>query len=213
MTDKTPQSGDKSSTKSKGGTNPLTRGFAFSEKTPEGDDKERLVCDDCGWVHYVNPKIVVGSVIRWENKILMARRAIEPRKGFWTLPAGFMEERETTEEGAKREAFEEAEAKIDIKALLAVYDVPHISQVQLMFLADLISPDVAPGIESLEVAFFTWDEIPWKELAFPSVTWALKQYEDLVGSDEIRGLQINQPDAFAPFRNPDPKDERYRFHF
>ena len=117
---------------------PLTRGLDFSTKVPDGDDKERQVCDTCGWVHYVNPKIVVGSVIQWEDKIVLARRAIEPRKGFWTLPAGFLEERETAENGAKREAMEEATANIEIRDLLALYDVPHISQVQLMYRARLL---------------------------------------------------------------------------
>jgi ADP-ribose pyrophosphatase YjhB (NUDIX family) len=195
----TRNSDDKSSKKA---DNPLTKGFDFSTRVPEGDDKERLVCDTCNWVHYINPKIVVGSVILWEDQIVLARRAIEPRKGFWTLPAGFLEERETTADGAKREAYEETEADITIKALLAIYDVPHISQVQIMYLADLNSPDIAPGIESLEVGLFRFGEIPWKELAFPSVVWALKHYES------VRDLR-----TFVPFQNPNPEDEAFRFHF
>lgn len=183
---------------------PINKGFDFSLKVPDDDDKERLVCNDCGWVHYVNPKIVVGSVILSGEKILLARRAIEPRKGYWTLPAGFLEERETTEEGAKREAYEEAEAKIEIRGLLGLYDVPHISQVQIMYLADLTDAAIAPGVESLEVALFDFADIPWPELAFPSVVWALRHFE------EIReGLKSGA--GFVPFRNPDPADPRFRF--
>ncbi len=152
---------------------------------------ERYVCGDCGHVYYTNPKIVVGSVVTFEEKILMCRRAIEPRRGFWTLPAGYLEEHETPEDGARREAREEAEADIKIDALLAVYAVPHISQVQLMYRATLAKPEFAAGPESLEVQLFSWEEIPWSELAFPSVKWALDHYA------EIKGQTV-----FAPFGNP-----------
>jgi ADP-ribose pyrophosphatase YjhB (NUDIX family) len=145
---------------------------------PAGEDRERLVCPDCGFIAYENPKIVVGSVCRWDERILLCRRAIEPRIGFWTLPAGYLELHESTQAGAIREAFEEATARIAIDGLLAVYDVPHISQVQLMYRAHLLSPDITPGIESLEVGLFAWDEIPWTELAFPSVEWALHHFHD-----------------------------------
>ena len=128
---------------------------------PEGDDRQRLVCTDCGFINYENPKIVVGSVAAWEDRILLCRRAIEPSKGLWTLPAGYMELNETTAEGAKREAWEEARARIEIDCLLAVYEIPRISQVQLIYRARLRSPDVEPGPESLEVGLFRWDEIPW----------------------------------------------------
>ncbi|MBM3621242.1 MAG: NUDIX domain-containing protein [Alphaproteobacteria bacterium] len=163
----------------------------FRRRVPDGDTHERLVCDDCGFINYENPKIVVGAVCLWEDRILLARRAINPRKGYWTLPAGFMELRETTEEGAAREAWEEACARIEIDALLGVYSVPRIGQVQMMYRAKLVSPDVAPGPESLEVALFAWDEIPWKELAFPSVTWALNHWR------ETRHLP-----SFTPFVSP-----------
>ena len=182
--------------------NPLTRGFDFSTKVPDGDDKERQVCDTCGWVHYVNPKIVVGSVIQWEDRIVLARRAIEPRKGFWTLPAGFLEERETAENGAKREAMEEANANIEIRDLLALYNVPHISQVQLMYRARLLDPDLSPGFESLEVDLVKYQDIPWQELAFPSVVWALVHDREVAGRDVI-----------APFGNPDLTDPKFHFHF
>jgi ADP-ribose pyrophosphatase YjhB (NUDIX family) len=140
---------------------------------PEGDNRERMICADCGYILYDNPKIVVGSVARWGERILMCRRAINPRRGFWTLPAGYLELNESTSAGAQREAFEEAQARIEIEGLLAIYDIPRISQVQLIYRARLIDEAVAPGVESLEVALFLWDEIPWDDIAFPSVRWAL----------------------------------------
>ena len=152
---------------------------------------ERYVCGDCGHIYYSNPKIVVGSVVVEDGKILLCRRAIEPRKGFWTLPAGFLEEHETPEDGAKREAKEEADCEIVLDALLAVYSVPRISQVQLMYRGRLRTPHFAPGPESLEVALFAWEDIPWTELAFPSVTWALNHYRET--KDQA---------VFAPRSNP-----------
>jgi ADP-ribose pyrophosphatase YjhB (NUDIX family) len=148
----------------------------FEMQTPPGEDRERLVCAECGFIQYVNPKIVVGSVVLHDGKVLMCRRAINPRKGFWTLPAGYLEERESVEAGAAREAHEEACATIAIDGLLAVYSLTHLSQVQLMFRAHMASPEFAAGPESLEVALFGWDEIPWSEVAFPSVKWALDHY-------------------------------------
>ena len=146
---------------------------------PDGDDRERLVCPDCGFVQYENPKIVVGSVVRYGDRILLCRRAIMPRRGFWTLPAGYLELNESPIDGARREAWEEARARIDIDALLAVYDVPRISQVQLIWRATLATPDFAAGPESLEVGLFSWDEIPWDELAFPTVRWALRHAAEI----------------------------------
>jgi ADP-ribose pyrophosphatase YjhB (NUDIX family) len=146
---------------------------------PDGDNRERLVCPDCGCINYENPKIVVGSVVRIGDRILLCRRAIEPRYGFWTLPAGYLELNESTAEGAMREAWEEAQARIAIDGLLAIYDIPRISQVQLIYRARLLDPEVAPGPESLEVGLFGWEEIPWEELAFPSVRWALTQEREV----------------------------------
>lgn len=156
---------------------------AFSTRVPAGEDRPRRVCDTCGFVDYVNPKIVVGSVAVWrapgeEERILLCRRAIEPRAGFWTLPAGYMETGESSWAAAAREAREEACAEIEIEALIAVYDIPRISQVQLMHRARLLSPDVAAGPESLEVALVRWEEIPWDELAFPSVHWTLRRWRE-----------------------------------
>lgn len=163
----------------------------FTRRVPEGDTMERLVCGQCGHIAYSNPKIVVGSVVVQDERILLCRRAIDPRKGFWTLPAGFLEEHETPEAGARREAREEAQAEIALDALLAIYSVPHISQVQLMYRGRFAAPGFSPGPESLETRLFEWDEIPWAELAFPSVKWALEHYR-----------QSRELDVFAPFSNP-----------
>jgi ADP-ribose pyrophosphatase YjhB (NUDIX family) len=167
----------------------------FARAIPEGDDRERLVCGECGFVLYDNPKIVVGSVARWGDKILMCRRAINPRRGFWTLPAGYLELNESTQAGAVREAWEEARAKIAIETLLAIYDIPRISQVQLIYRAQLVDEAVAAGPESLEVALFGWDEIPWDEIAFPSVRWALGHEKDVQASGDLtpRGTPSDPP--------------------
>jgi ADP-ribose pyrophosphatase YjhB (NUDIX family) len=162
----------------------------FSRRVPEGDGLERAVCDTCGFVAYENPKLVVGTVVRRGDEVLLCRRAIEPRYGFWTLPAGYMELGETVEEAARREAQEEACANIALSGLLAVYSVPRISQVQVMFRGALASGDSAAGPESLEVGWFTWDRIPWDEIAFPTVRWALLQDKSV--ADGV---------AVAPFGN------------
>ncbi|HEX4507384.1 MAG TPA: NUDIX hydrolase [Alphaproteobacteria bacterium] len=158
---------------------------------PPGDDRERLTCPDCGFIAYENPKMVAGSVVSVDGKIMLCRRAIEPRHGYWTLPAGYLELHETPEEGAKREAWEEARARIAIDALLAVYSVPRISQVQLIYRATLAEPGFEAGPESLEVALFDWADIHWEDLAFPSVKWALDEYRTHLGQD-----------VFAPGVNP-----------
>ncbi len=168
---------------------------AFSRRRPAGDERDRMVCDDCGFIHYVNPKIIVGAVCTWEDKFLLCKRAIEPRLGYWTIPAGFMEENETTAQGAAREALEEAEAEIEIDGLLAIYDIPRISQVQMIFRARLKTPDFGVGVESAEVALFTWDEIPWQDLAFPTVHWALDNFRETQG--QALGAPFKTPaDAF-----------------
>lgn len=149
---------------------------SFSRRIPPDDDRERAVCDHCAFVDYENPKIVVGSVaVAPDGRVLMCKRAIAPRKGFWTLPAGFLEVRETPEEGAAREAREEACATLAIDAVMAVYTVPRISQVQIFYRARLDSAVVA-GPESEEVALYAWDEIPWGEAAFQTVVWALEDW-------------------------------------
>jgi ADP-ribose pyrophosphatase YjhB (NUDIX family) len=147
----------------------------FLRIVPPGEDRERRVCGDCGFVDYENPKIVVGVVATWGERVLLCRRAIEPRRGAWTLPAGFLEQHESPEEGALREAWEEARAVLRIRELLAVYTIRHISQVQLLYRAELLKPEVAPGPESLEVGLFTLDALP-EDIAFPSVRWALDHH-------------------------------------
>ncbi len=163
----------------------------FARMVPPGDNMERDVCAACGFVDYKNPKIVVGSVVTRGEKILLCKRAIEPRKGYWTLPAGYLELHETAEDGAAREAREEACADIEIERLIAVYSIPRISQVQLMFRARLKSTQIAAGPESEAVALYEWEEIPWPDLAFPSVGWALRHYR------ETKALS-----DFPPFSNP-----------
>lgn len=157
----------------------MTEKHCFTRRVPAGDSLERRVCDTCGFVDYENPKIVVGAVVRSGEKILLCRRAIEPSRGRWTLPAGFMEQNETAEDGARREAMEEACASIRITGLLAVYSIPRISQVQLIHIAELEGGAFAAGPESLEVRLFAWDEIPWDDLAFPSVHWALRHRREV----------------------------------
>jgi ADP-ribose pyrophosphatase YjhB (NUDIX family) len=148
---------------------------------PEGDDRERLICGDCGFVLYENPKVIVGAICTWEDRYLLCRRAIEPRVGFWTMPAGYMELRETTEAGACREVWEEACARVEIDALLAVYSIPEISQVHMIYRARMLSANCAAGPESQEVGLFTWDEIPWDNLAYPNVRWSLEYERDTKG--------------------------------
>jgi len=163
----------------------------FVRRVPAGDTREREVCAECGFIRYENPKVVAGSLVLEGPRILLCRRAIEPRIGFWTLPAGYMELGETAEDAARREAREEAEADIAIDRLFAVYSIPRIAQVQVMYLAHLKTAHVAPGIESQEVSFFGLDDVPWSELAFPSVRWALTQLKTL-----------GDTTTFAPFANP-----------
>jgi len=167
-------------------------------RVPAGDDRPRLVCPECGFIAYENPKVVVGSVVGHGGQVLLCRRAIPPRRGFWTLPAGFLELGETPEEGAHREAWEEARARLRLDGLLAVYTVRHISQVQMFFRARLLDPEVAAGPESEEVGLFDWGAIPWDDLAFPTVHWALEAFARHVGRD------LGQPETNPP---PDPQPE------
>lgn len=158
-------------------------GGTITSLIPEKDERERFVCTVCGTVHYVNPKIIVGAVCTFGERVLLCRRAIEPRLGYWTIPAGFMELGETAEEGARREAFEEARADIAICGLLAVYSIKRINQVHLLYRARLLDERVAPGIESLEVKLAHWHEIPWTDLAFPSVDWALRKGQEVLAQN------------------------------
>lgn len=154
-------------------------GAPVAVRIPPGDTLPRHVCDQCGTIHYQNPKLVIGAIPEWEDKILMCRRAIEPRYGLWTLPAGFMENAETTAEAATRETLEEARARIEITGLYSLINVPHINQVHLLYRARLLDADFAPGEESLEVALFDEATLPWERIAFRSIAMTLRfYYED-----------------------------------
>lgn len=166
----------------------------FVHRIPDGDTRERLVCATCGHIDYHNPKIVVGSVVSHHGRVLLCRRAIEPRRGFWTLPAGYLELGETAEEGARREAMEEAEAEIALDGLLAVFSISRIGQVQLIFRARFVDaemPHFAAGPESLEVRLFDWDAIPRDDVAFPSVHWSLAAWRD--GADRALAAPAGNP--------------------
>jgi ADP-ribose pyrophosphatase YjhB (NUDIX family) len=147
-----------------------------SRRTPPGDTHERHVCDECAYVHYENPKVIAGCIPEYEGKILLCRRAIEPRRGWWTLPAGFLELGETMAEGASREALEEANAVVAIESLYTIFSVPHISQVYAFFRARLPNADFAPGEESLAVALYDEHDIPWDDIAFAAVHKTLELY-------------------------------------
>ncbi len=142
---------------------------------PDGDNRERLVCPDCGYIEYENPRIIVGAVCEWEGRVLLCRRAIEPRQGFWTIPAGFLETGETMAVGAARETWEEALARVEMGPLIGIYEIPRISQIYVVYRARMTGPEFAPGDESTEVRLFDWADIPWDDLAFPSIAWALKR--------------------------------------
>ncbi|MEL6506551.1 MAG: NUDIX hydrolase, partial [Pseudomonadota bacterium] len=149
------------------GTEDFDRTPLFRTRIPAGDDRERQQCGHCGFIDYQNPKIVTGVVATWADKILLCKRAIEPRKGYWTLPAGYMELGESVEDGAAREAWEEARADLTLDQVLAIYSIPRISQVQILYRARLNSPDVSAGPESEAVALYEWADIPWPDIAFP----------------------------------------------
>ncbi len=148
----------------------------IAARIPDGDDHLRDVCDNCGHIHYFNPKVVVGTLPVWQNKVLLCKRAIEPRYGKWTLPAGFLEEGETLEGGALRETFEEAGARIQLDGLYTVLSLPDISQVYMLYRASLTDIDFVAGAESLDVALFEEGEIPWDELAFRAISITLRHY-------------------------------------
>jgi ADP-ribose pyrophosphatase YjhB (NUDIX family) len=175
-------------------------GASLEWRVPDGDERDRRVCPACGTVHYENPKIVVGAVCTAGDRVLICRRAIEPRAGFWTIPAGYMELHETAEEGARREAWEEARARIELQGLIAVYSVPRISQVQLLYRARLLDEAVSPGPESMEVKLLAWTEIPWRELAFPTVEWVLRRASMLHGTHDPVVTVGNPPTETADMR-------------
>lgn len=145
-------------------------------RIPAGDNLPRFVCPSCEVIHYTNPKIVVGCVPVWEDQVLLCKRAIEPRYGYWTLPAGFMENNESTGDAAMRETREEANANVELGELYSLYSLPHISQVYLMYRSRLIDLNFGPGTESLEVRLFSENEIPWDDIAFAVVKKTLENY-------------------------------------
>ncbi|HXZ47602.1 MAG TPA: NUDIX hydrolase [Usitatibacter sp.] len=172
-------------------------GSAVTHRVPAGDSHTRAVCDACGAIQYENPKIVVGAVPVWGERILMCRRAIEPRYGLWTLPAGFMENGETAAEGAMREALEEARARIEIQELYTLYSVPHVNQVHMMFRARLLNEDYGAGAETLEVKLMSAEEIPWNELAFAVVRRTLEHF---LADRELGTYTMRSGDILSPVR-------------
>ncbi|MCW8956304.1 MAG: NUDIX hydrolase [Gammaproteobacteria bacterium] len=172
-------------------------GSPVSHKIPEGDNLPRYVCDRCETIHYQNPRIIAGCIAEWQDRILLCKRAIEPRYGLWTLPAGFLENGETTVQGAARESLEEANAVLSDMSLFCVFSIPHISQVYMIYRGQLVEGRACPGTESLETILFDELSIPWHELAFPVMTETLKLYfaDRKAGQFEVHNGEI--------VRNPD----------
>jgi ADP-ribose pyrophosphatase YjhB (NUDIX family) len=182
-----------------------TCGQPVSLKVPPGDNRPRYVCDACQTIHYQNPRIVTGTLPVWQDRVLLCRRAIEPRYGLWTLPAGFMENGETMEQAAERESREEANANLVIEQLYTIISLPHINQVYVMYLAQLQDLDFAPGEESLEVALFEETAIPWSDLAFRTIYYTLQRYFE----DRARGkpFPLHRHAIYAPNRESVGNDE------
>ena len=171
-------------------------GKPVSKKIPAGDNLPRYVCENCQAIHYHNPKIVAGCIPEWEDQILLCRRAIEPRAGLWTYPAGFMEIGEGTEQAARRETLEEAQAEVAITRLHSVLSLPHIGQVYMTFVGRLMQKEFGAGLESLDVRLFSLSKIPWDEIAFPVVKVALQHYVE----DQTRGeLRLHVADITGTF--------------
>ena len=164
---------------------------------PVGDNRPRLVCSRCKYIHYENPRLVIGCIAAWEGKILLCRRAIEPRQGFWTLPAGFMENGETTAQAAMRETHEEAGAYIDIDAAFMMVSIAHINQVHLFYRGRMINEQLDPGEESLEACLFLPADIPWQELSFPSVRLCLERYlaDQELNQFRFHEISLNDPSS------------------
>lgn len=174
-------------------------GARVTLRVPPGDNLPRYVCDACQIIHYQNPKIVAGCIPEWDGRILLCRRAIEPRHGLWTLPAGFMENGETTEQAAAREALEEATVDIEILDLYSVFSIPHVSQVFMMFRGRMRNASFAAGPESLEVRLFGEEEIPWDEIAFKTVKETLRYYFEDRRAGSFR-MHLGRIDPPAPQR-------------
>ncbi|NRD83236.1 NUDIX domain-containing protein [Burkholderia pseudomallei] len=173
-------------------------GHEVIARIPPGDNRERFVCDQCGTIHYQNPRNVVGTIPVWGDQVLLCRRAIEPRYGYWTLPAGFMEMGETTAEAAARETLEEAGARVEVQNLFTLLNVPHVHQVHLFYLAHLVDPSFEAGEESLEVRLFDEADIPWDEIAFPTVSQTLRFF---FADREAGDYGVHTGDIFRSLRN------------
>lgn len=172
-------------------------GAPVIQLVPQGDDRERHVCAKCDTIHYSNPRIITGSLPIHSDQVLLCKRAIHPRKGYWTLPAGFMENGETSLQGALRESWEEARAELEIQSLYTLFNLPHINQVYMFYRGNLANLNYGAGPESLEVALFREEEIPWDELAFPVVARTLKLYFE----DRRSGrFPIHTEDIWVPSR-------------
>lgn len=178
-------------------------GSTVTLKTPLDDTRERHVCSGCATIHYENPRNVVGTIPVWQDKVLLCKRAIQPRLGYWTLPAGFLEVGESTEDGAKRETLEEAGASVEIGPLFSLLNVTHVEQVHLFYLAKLMEPKYQAGVESLEVELFAEKDIPWNDLAFPTVRKTLEWYFQ----DKNSG-RLNEADKIATHLDDVGYDER-----
>ena len=151
-------------------------GHTVTHRIPEGDNLPRHICEQCDTIHYQNPKIVVGTLPVWKNQILLCKRAIEPCYGLWTLPAGFMENSETLEQGALRESREEANASLELENIYSIISLPHINQVYILYRAKLLDLNFSAGTESLDVRLFNEEDIPWQQLAFKTIEYTLKHY-------------------------------------
>lgn len=186
-------------------------GSSITLRIPNGDSRHRHICGECDTIHYQNPRIIAGCLPAYEDKVLLCKRAIEPRYGLWTLPAGFMENGESTEEGALRETWEEARARVTIHSLYTMFSLPQINQVYLLFRGQLDDLDFAVGPESLEVGLFAEDEIPWDEIAFPLVRKTLEHYfADLkTGHFPLRSEALYRPgvDKNVQLETPVYKDQ------
>ncbi|CAA6798975.1 MAG: FAD pyrophosphatase (EC [uncultured Aureispira sp.] len=165
----------------------------LEERAPAGDNRARIICPNCGIVHYQNPKIVCGCLVIYEGKVLLGKRGIEPRKGKWNVPAGFMENHETVKEGAAREVWEEVRAKVEIQQLHTVYNILHVNQVYCLFLATLTTPVFEAAEETAEVRLFGLDEIPWDDLAFHSNVFSLEKY---IENPDFKGVHYGDNRAY-----------------
>ena len=170
-------------------------GNTVEKKIPEDDNRLRHCCDSCGSIHYLNPKVIAGTLPFIGDKVLLCKRAIKPRYGLWTLPAGFLENGETVAQGAFRETEEETDTQVKMGHLYAIFDIPQIYQVYMLHLSEVVNDDFKPTSESLEVKLFTEEEIPWDELAFPFVPTVLKNYfkDKEKGEFPLRTQTIERP--------------------